>query len=65
MTGVQTCALPIYWDERQFAIPYTDKRKTWKIFFITDKSIQKQTVQRIITVPQRTVCVLINENTKA
>ncbi len=53
------------WDERQFAIPYTDKRKTWKIFFITDKSIQKQTVQRIITVPQRTVCVLINENTKA
>ena len=52
------------WDSRQFAIPYIDKRKKWKVFYTTDKDSQLETAERMITVSPRTVCILVSEKTK-
>lgn len=48
------------WDRRQFAIPYIDKKKQWSVFAVTEKDCSLQTVERMLNLSPRTVCVLVS-----
>lgn len=48
------------WDNRRFAVPYTDKRRKWFAFVVTEKEYQTKQIDRMIVVPARTICILIN-----
>lgn len=52
------------WDRRMFAIPYLDKKKNWEIFAASEEDDSITSVQRVLSVNPRTICVLTSRQKK-
>jgi glycogen operon protein len=56
-------ACNMHWDMRQFAVPFIDKKKQWKLFCATEEGVQEEfkdkEIQRILTVMPRSICILV------